>query len=182
MTLLNFGQPQGGIIQIAYVVPDVRKAMDEYITKLRVGPWFLFSPFKPVTQTYRGQPTSLSTSLGMAFSGHIQFELIEQHNDVPSVYMETVKKRGYGFHHWGVSAPDFDKSLAEMKAKGYELAFYAEPDQGIRVAYMDTTEDMPGFVELIETGPATEALFTMMHHASVGWDGTDPIRLLAPRG
>jgi hypothetical protein len=180
--LLNFGQPIDGIIQIAYVMPDLRAAMTEWTAKLRLGPWFLFSPFKPLTQSYRGGPTDLSTSLAMAYSGHMQYELIEQHNDVPSVYRETVEKRGYGFHHWGVSAHDFDKSLAGLKEAGYELAFYAEPDRGIRVAYMDTTADLPGFIELIETGEAVEGLFTMMYQAALGWDGKDPVRVLAPPG
>ena len=180
MPLLNFGQPVNGVIQMAYVVPDLRRAMAEWTERLKLGPWFLFSPFRPLTQRYRGQPTELSTSIGMAYAGHMQFELIEQHNDVPSVYRETVKKRGYGFHHWGVSAPDFDKALAEQRARGYELAFYAEPDRGIRVAYMDTNADLPGFIELIETGPAVEGLFTMMYQAALGWDGSDPVRELGP--
>ncbi|HEX4112105.1 MAG TPA: VOC family protein [Stellaceae bacterium] len=180
MPLLNFGQPVDGVIQMAYVVPDVRKAMTEWTERLKLGPWFLFSPFKPLRQTYRGQPTALSTSIAMAYAGHMQFELIEQHNDVPSVYVETVKKRGYGFHHWGVSAPDFDRALAAQQARGYELAFYAEPDQGIRVAYMDCTADLPGFIELIETGPAVEGLFTMMYQTALGWDGKDPVREIAP--
>ncbi|HEY7991916.1 MAG TPA: VOC family protein [Stellaceae bacterium] len=180
MTLLNFGQPIDGVIQMAYVVPDLRKAMADWTDRLKLGPWFLFNPFKPLTQRYRGQPTELSVSIGMAFSGHMQFELIQQNNDAPSVYLEGIKKHGYGFHHWGVSAPDFDKALAAQKAKGYELAYYAEPDQGIRVAYMDCTNDLPGFIELIETGPAVEGLFTMMYQASLGWDGKDPVREMEP--
>lgn len=180
MPLLNFGQPVDGVIQMAYVVPDLRKAMADWTDRLKMGPWFLFDPFRPLTQRYRGGPTDLSISIGMAYTGHMQFELIQQNNDAPSVYRETVTKRGYGFHHWGVSAPDFDKALSAQQAKGYELAFYAEPDRGIRVAYMDCTADLPGFIELIETGPAVEGLFTMMYQAALGWDGTDPVRAIAP--
>lgn len=180
--LLSFGQPIEGVIQIAYVVPDLRQAMADWTKRLGIGPWFLFDPFKPLTQKYRGAPTGLSISIGMAYSGHMQFELIEQRNDVPSVYRETVEKRGYGFHHWGVSAPDFDTALKKQLSAGYELAFYAEPDHGIRVAYMDTTRDLPGFIELIETGPAVEGLFTMMYQAALCWDGKDPVRDMAPPG
>lgn len=181
MPLLNFGQPfDGGVIQMAFIVPNLRDAMADWTLRLGIGPWFLFSPFKPLTQSYRGGPTDVSVSIGMAYSGHMQYELIEQHNDAPSVYRETRDKRGYGFHHWGVSAPDFDKSLKAQQAAGYELAFYAEPDRGIRVAYMDTTRDLPGYIELIETGPAVEGLFTMMYQAALGWDGKEPVREMAP--
>ncbi|MGH6988454.1 MAG: VOC family protein [Stellaceae bacterium] len=180
MPLLNFGQPIDGIIQMAYTVPDLRRAMAQWTERLRLGPWFLFDPFTPLTQRYRGGPTELRVSIAMAYAGHMQFELIEQHNDVPSVYREIVEKRGHGFHHFGVSAPDFDTALQAQQARGYELAYYAEPDHGIRVAYMDTTADLPGFIELIETGPAVEGLFTMMYQAAIGWDGTDPVRVIAP--
>jgi len=46
----------------------------------------------------------------MSFAGHVMIELIEQHNDVPSVYRNIAEKRGYGFHHWGVATAD----LTEM--------------------------------------------------------------------
>ncbi len=180
MPLLNFGQPFDGVIQMAYVVPNLRKAMTEWTERLKMGPWFLFSPFKPVTQSYRGKPTAVSVSIGMAYAGHMQFELIEQHNDAPSVYRDGVNQRGYGFHHWGVSAMDFDRSLALFQAKGYDAVFTLKPDPNTRLAYMDTTADLPGFVELIETTAATETLFTMMYQAALGWDGKDPVREIAP--
>jgi len=181
MPLLNFGQPADGVFQMAYVVPDLRKAMAAWTDRLKVGPWFLFDPFTPAEQHYRGKPTELSTSIGMTFAGHMQFELIQQHNDVPSVYMDGVKKHGYGFHHWGYATTDFDRSLAGLRAKGYEAVFTLRPDPNTRLAYMDSTADLPGYIELIEASAATEALFTMMYQAALGWDGKDPVRAIGPR-
>lgn len=180
MPLLNFGQPADGVIQMAYVVPDLRKAMAAWTDRLKLGPWFLFDPFKPAVQHYRGKPTELSTSIGMAFAGHMQFELIQQNNDVPSVYRDGVKKHGYGFHHWGYATTDFDRSLAALQAKGYEPVFTLQPDPSTRLAYMDSTADLPGYIELIEASAATEALFTMMYQAALGWDGKDPVRRVGP--
>jgi len=39
--LVGFGQPDDGIIQMCYLVPDIRAAMNLWIDKLKVGPWFL---------------------------------------------------------------------------------------------------------------------------------------------
>ena len=47
---------------------------------------------------------------------------------------------------------------------------------GARVGYMDTTADLPGMIELIELGAAFEPTFNRFYKASIGWDGTDPIR------
>ena len=41
------------------------------------------------------------------------------------------------------------------------------------IAYVDTTRDLPGMVEMSER---LEAIYTRMYLASVGWDGTDPVR------
>ena len=50
---------------------------------------------------------------------------------------------------------------------------------GGRVAYMDTTAQLPGFVELIELGGAFEPVFNGFYRASIGWDGQDPVRPFA---
>src|ERR1017187_3621934 len=81
MGLVGFGQPDDGIIQMAYVVPDVRAAMSAWVEKVKVGPWFLLEHFT-----------------------------------------------------------------------GNDLVFLAGVPTGGRVAYMDTTADLPGYVELIELG------------------------------
>jgi len=69
----------------------------------------------------------------------MMIELIQENSAAPSVYRETIEKRGYGFHHWGVATRDFDRSVAEYEAAGHELAFFARVPTGGRVAYMDTT-------------------------------------------
>jgi hypothetical protein len=42
---LNFGQPQAGVFQMAYVVPDIEVGMRQWIDQLGVGPWFLHPRF-----------------------------------------------------------------------------------------------------------------------------------------
>jgi hypothetical protein len=43
MPQLNFGQPQAGIFQMAYVVEDIQASMRHWIDQLGVGPWFLLT-------------------------------------------------------------------------------------------------------------------------------------------
>jgi len=38
MSLVGFGQPDDGIIQMCYLVPDIRAAMSLWIDKLKVAP------------------------------------------------------------------------------------------------------------------------------------------------
>jgi hypothetical protein len=112
----------------------------------------------------------------MSFAGHMMVELIQEHEKVPSVYRETIEKRGYGFHHWGIATKDFDRSVREYEASGYEMAFLARVPTGGRVGYLDMTRDLPGMVELIELGASFDPVFSSFYRATIGWDGAEPVR------
>jgi hypothetical protein len=179
LALLNFGQPAGGIVQLGYVVKDVFEAVEHFSDLLNAGPWIVFEHMALENGEYRGNPTSLDVSIAMAHAGHVQIELIQQNNDVPSVYSEVPEDRRYGFHHWGIGTTDFDGDLQRLKDRGYEVALIARvEDFDARGAYMDTKRDMPGMVELIEMVPAVEQMFTDTYKASLGWDGTEPVRIM----
>jgi len=176
MPLLNFGQPVGSIIQVAYIVESIERSMAEFTARLKIGPWFVSGPFVPPEGLYRGRPTYMKLTLAVGFAGHMSFELIEQHDDAPSVYREIVERRGYGFHHWGMPTDDLDGDVERYRSLGYEPAFSDRSPRGYRVVYIDTTRDLPGMMELMELTPDLEARYTEMYLASVGWDGSEPIR------
>lgn len=173
--LLNYGQPVGGIMQFSYFVKNIRESIDRFVNVQRVGPWFLAESISPPNCFYRGKPSHLEVSLALAFSGSIMIELLQQHDDGPSVYRETVERRGYGFHHFAIVTADYEAEVGRYLAAGYEMAFNAVV-QGGKIAYFDTSTDMPGMTELIELTPVAEARQTRIQRASQEWDGSDPIR------
>jgi Glyoxalase/Bleomycin resistance protein/Dioxygenase superfamily len=176
MGLVGFGQPDDGIIQMAYVVPDIQAAMRSWVDKTGVGPWFVLDHFTGIDPQYRGAASKADVSLAMSFAGHMNIELIAPNNDAPSVYREWIERRGYGFHHWGRATWHFDRDVERYRSAGHELVFLAAVPTGGRVAYMDTTAQMPGYVELIELGGGFEPAFSKFYRASIGWDGQDPVR------
>jgi hypothetical protein len=176
MSLVSFGQPDDGIIQMAYVVHDIHRAIEHWISRFGVGPWFLLPNFTGVEPVYRGQPSRAEVSLAMSFAGHMNVELIAPNDDHPSVYREVLQSRGPGFHHWGVATKDFDSDLARHCAAGHEPAFLLKVPSGGRVAYVDTMASMAGFIELIELGGDFETVFNRFYRATIGWDGADPVR------
>jgi Glyoxalase/Bleomycin resistance protein/Dioxygenase superfamily len=176
LALVGFGQPDDGIIQMAYIVEDIQAAMAQWVSQLKVGPWFLLDHFTGVEALYRGQPSTMDVALAMAFAGHMNIELIQPNNAAPSVYREIIERRGYGFHHWGRASWHFERDVEAYRKAGHETAFICRVPTGGRVAYMDTTRELPGFVELIELGGAFEAVFSRFYRASIGWDGAEPVR------
>jgi Glyoxalase/Bleomycin resistance protein/Dioxygenase superfamily len=179
MSLLGFGQPQTGVFQMAYVVEDIDASMGKWIEELKVGPWFLLPHFSGEGPTFRGEPSDADVALAMAHAGHMLVELIQLNDDKPSVWREGVERLGYGFHHFGVGTLDYDAELARHRDQGHHLAFECAVPTGGRVAYVDTTAELPGYLELIEMDPATDAAFTRFYAQSLAWDGSDPIRPFA---
>jgi hypothetical protein len=176
MTLLSFGQPVGGIVQIAYTVKNIAQGMRDFTARLNCGPWFVTGPFVPSKGVYRGQPTDMTLTLAVAFSGHMMVELIEQHDEKPSVYQETIKTKSYGFHHWGVCSRSFDADVARYEKLGYPVAFSDVSPRGVRIVYVDTTADLSGMLEIIEATDALEAIYHSYYAAAKNWDGNDPVR------
>lgn len=179
MPLLSFGQPDRGIMQMAYVVPDIRAAIAEWIGKLNVGPWFLLEHFTGDNPVYRGGPSRAGITLAMSFAGHMNIELIQTKDSHPSVYKEHIDRHGHGFHHWGVASANFDADVKRYEAMGMEVAFRAGVPTGGEVAYLETHGALPGFLELIETSPGMERAFAGFYGAALSWDGSDPIRPFA---
>jgi len=177
--LLGFGQPPGGIMQVAFIVPDLKTALTQYSAQLSCGPWFVFEHFPLNNYHHRGKPSELDIDIAMAYSGSMCFELIQQNCDNDSVYREVQQTKGWGFHHWAVASMDFDADVEQYTAKGSELALYGEAGPGARAGYMDTTNVLPGMIELIEINDNVEALFKEMHDQAAGWDGhSNPVRTL----
>jgi hypothetical protein len=175
MRRLGFGQCAGQVVQTAYVVSDVRAAIDWWIHDARVGPWFLLESFQDPRALYRGRPSTADVSIAMAFAGHMQVELIQARDGEPSVYRETIDQRGYGFHHLGIAFEDVEAQREAYQARGYTVAFSTPVPSGGHVYYMDGGGG-PGFVELIPATPGMDELFTRYWRASLEWDGREPVR------
>jgi hypothetical protein len=79
----------------------------------------------------------------------------------------------------GVGTLDYDAELARHLEQGHELAFEAWVPTGGRVGYVDTTAELPGYLELIEMDEATDAAFTRFYAESLAWDGREPVRAFA---
>jgi len=179
MPLLSFGQPLGGVMQMAYVVPDIRAAIAEWGEQLNVGPWFLLESFTGVNARYRGAASHADVAIAMSFAGGMNLELIQPKDEHASVYREIIATRGYGFHHWGLASKDVEADVARYAALGMREAFRAGVPTGGDVVYVDTQGKLPGFIELIPVNPLMEQVFAGFQRATADWNGAEPIRPFA---
>jgi glyoxalase/bleomycin resistance protein/dioxygenase superfamily protein len=176
MRTFGFGQQVAQIMQMAYVVEDMRAAIDWWVRDCRVGPWFLLDSFTGPAQRYRGRTAVADIRLAMSFAGHMNIELIQPKDDHPSVYKDAIDRRGYGFHHVGIAVEDVEAERAAYEARGYVTAFEAPVPSGGSVYYMEGGLSDPGFIELIPATAGMDEMFTRYWRATAGWTGEAPIR------
>ena len=174
----SFGQPLGAVCQIGYVVEDVEEAVVRFNRLMGIGPWLLIDDFQVREQSYRGKPTDLRLSIAAAYRGNTMIELIMQKNDVSSVYMDVVRERGYGIHHYAVVVEDLDREEARLKEMGIDMPFYATTTEimgDMRVIYSDTRHYINAMLEMCEFNPVMDQFFAQMKGLADNWDGKDLI-------
>ncbi|MET0248193.1 MAG: VOC family protein [Sphingobium sp.] len=180
-----FGGPQPAgeysFFQIAWIVPDVVAACRKWVEVFGAGP-FSVMPKRTGVVRYRGREVALEMQLAVAQMGPVQIELIQQTNDVESVYRDIFPDAGKGgFHHMCTFSSDYDATVRHYESLGYPLV--AETTGALRVGYFDTHADFGFITEVVSQDDGFLKVLTDLAQVAAEWDGkTDPIRLLRRGG
>lgn len=140
----------GEIRQLAFIVTDIDQAMNHWAKTLGVGPFFIKRRIAFSNFIYRGKPsTSPSVSIALANSGYVQIELIQQHDDAPSIYREYLEYAEGGLQHvssW-VTTQELLTRKAELVSRGYAIAQECTiPSSGVQLVYFDTGNPSASFM------------------------------------
>jgi catechol 2,3-dioxygenase-like lactoylglutathione lyase family enzyme len=166
----------GQVMQLAYAPSNIDEALTFWTKTMGVGPFFAIDHVKLNDVRYKGAPSDIDFSLMLAYWGDIQIELIQQHNDAPSIYKAWRDSGQEGVHHVCVLVADFAAAQATVAAKGFEILQEATLSGGGAVMYVDAGGGPGTIVEILKPADGTEALFDMIRDAARDWDGTDPVR------
>ena len=161
--------------QIAWAVPDLRAAVDQWTDGMGIGPFFVYEHVQLSGYKYRGRPFELDQSIAIAQAGTVQLELIQVHTEEPTPFSEVIPKTTPGMHHVAVMASDLEAEIAAYTSRGYEIL--AEGDtSGVRFAMIDAWAKHGCMIELLADHPLLHQSAKMIADAAAQWDGTDPIR------
>lgn len=166
----------GEIRQLGYVVPDIEAAMTYWAETMGVGPWY-YNPQVPIEDyRYDGQPHQVHNSVALANAGFIQVELIQTHNDVPSMYRDFQRAGHSGLQHVAYWTETFDTDLATMQTQGFRVKMSGKVGEDGRFVYFDKEMHPGTVIELSEVAGPKGRLFRVIRDAAKSWDGSDPIR------
>lgn len=169
----------GAVRQNGYVVRDIGAALRHWTGVLGVGPFFYIESIKCDWFHYHGAPSPIEMSLALANSGDLQIELIQQHNDAPSMYHDFLQAGREGLHHVAYWTKNYRADYERALSLGYKVGHEGQasgPNTGF--VYFDT-ETHPGtVVELSDVSGPKGVAFEQIRQASIGWDGENPVRSL----
>lgn len=166
----------------AWVVEDLEAAIGTWL-KLGYGPFFVTSLDLPEVR-YRDIHVPLSLKIAMARAGDVQIELIQQLNDGPSAYRDSYPAGTSGFHHIRRQpfsatdgASDYDALAAEFARSGVDVVMEMQFGR-TRIGYADTRATLGCMLEFCDPSEAVDSFKRLTAQAALGWDGSDPIRVL----
>lgn len=133
--------------QIAFVVDDLHKSIKHWAEVYGVGPFVVREHIEYTKFQFEGEDSAVDYSLAQAWHGDVQIELLQQHNDAPSVLSKFRVPRGC-VHHFGTLASDFEADEARMLSMGFKCAQRVVLPNGSLLGFY-TGGEILGMVELI---------------------------------
>ena len=176
----------GPVRQVGYVVRDIEQAMAHW-ARLGVGPWFYKEDVVSTEYIYYGKASRLpKLSIALANSGDVQLELIQQRDDSPSLYLDSLARSGEGAQHVAYWTMDrFDEFCGVLAAQGYVEGHRGRMgEKRGRYAYFIHPDFPSAMIEISESTGGKAEYFAEIRRASQGWDGQEPVRRIgtpAPR-
>jgi hypothetical protein len=162
-------------MQVCWLVPDLRAAIDTWVHSAGVGPFFWFDGVPFAGGRYRGEPAEFpAVTAAIAYAGDLQIELVCQDNDDPGVFRDVFRRGEFGLHHMALLCDDYEAQRDAYIQAGAPLAFEGRAGSS-RTSWVDTSLTLGFMIELLEPSATREAWFANMHQAAESWDGTNPI-------
>lgn len=168
----------GGIRQLGFVVRDIEKAMAHWSEVLGVGPWFYVDrPPENSEFRYFGKPSPYPhISIALANAGPLQVELIQQRDESPSLYLDSLRRTGECAQHFAFWTERFDEMERQLLDAGYVEGHAGQRGGAGRFAYFIHSDLPSGMIELSELSGNKAELFEKIAQAADDWEGSDPIR------
>ena len=164
------------VFQYAYFVEDLSVSAAHWARTLDAGPFFIAAHHRGDTFSYRGAPVEADVSYAFGYAGESQIQLIEQHDDLPSIYRDMYAPGQFGFHHVAVLVRDYATERQRLLDQGFELACELHAND-IDACYFDTRATIGCFTELHLHTERIVSTFARWKQANEQWDGTgDPLR------
>ena len=122
-----------GINQVAMVVEDLDKTVENYYKVFGIGPWHFYTYERPLVKhmTYHGKDVDYSMRVALSYVGPMRVELIEMKRG-DTVYADFVRDHGYGVHHFGLDGDGHYAYLDTEDTLGTTYELICRPERRMK--------------------------------------------------
>lgn len=152
------------LFQHAYLVKDLERSARGWSELFGAGPFVLAPHHRTDKFSYRGTTIEADVSYAFGYLGDLMIQLIEQHDEQPSIYRDMYAPGAEGFHHVAYLVSDFAAEKQRLVGMGFELACELYADR-VDAAYFDTRRVTGGFTEIHADPPHIIKAFASWRHA-----------------
>ena len=156
------------IFQYAYYVNDIEESAKKWSDLYGAGPFSLTPHHVAEKFQFRGTRSEADVSYAFGYLGDMMIQLIQQHDDTPSIYRDMYQAGETGFHHVGCLVNDFAAARQAMLDKGFVNACELWAD-GVNAAYFDTRSVSGGFTEIHGDPVHILSTFAIWKRAHILW-------------
>lgn len=166
------------IAQIAYFVNDARRAATDMAERFGAGPFFLIERIELAWGEHRGRPRKFLHTSAYGQWGPVMIELVQQDEEGPSPFRDLYEPGQQGLHHVGMLVDSLPDAYRYCEEKGLVIAARGATLNGTEFAFVDTVSAMGHMIEIYERSKELIGFYDLVRTASVGWNGTEPVRRL----
>jgi len=163
------------IVHISYEVPDIRAAVDMWVSTFGAGPFFLLERQVFDQVTHNDAPAVWDHSAAFGQWGPIGVELQHTFEIEPAETLRAqVVGRGMSPNHVAYLAKDPDGESARLAQLGFPQVLFAQRGPvELRFHYVPL---LGHAIEIHKESDFILDFFAMIARAADSWDGTDPLR------
>jgi methylmalonyl-CoA/ethylmalonyl-CoA epimerase len=164
------------IHHIGFSVPNLRAAVDAWVSVYGAGPFYLLEHVSYDESTSGGAPVLWDHSAAFGQWGAVPVELQETHDLQPAELAGLFTAGGRSaVNHVGVTADDPSAESARLESLGFGLRMHARLGE-FEFFWHDATEAFGYCIEVITAGAELDAFWDTVAGGARDWDGRDPIR------
>lgn len=165
------------IHHIGYVVDDLRAGVQRFAGDHGAGPFFAMEHMVFDEVTFAGEPAVYDHSSAFGAWGPILVELTQVHDAQPAGLREALVAPGAGLGHVGFVVESLESEVARLTAAGLR-PFHAGRTGPASAVWLHGGELFGHPVEVLQERDEILGFYAMVRAAAVGWDGSDPLRIM----
>ncbi len=167
---------QRPIHHVGFHVPDLRAAIDTWLSVYGTGPFYVNEHVAYDECTSNEAPAAWDHSAAFCQWGSFPVELQQTHDLQPGELARPFAAGGRAvINHVGITADDPAAESERLTSLGLGLCMHARLGE-VEFFWHDATEAFGHCIEVITASPALDAFFETIASGARNWDGRDPIR------